>query len=146
MPAGYSSHHFNMQNANMKPNYFHSGRGKLQSVAVDGQANIPWDVQHPASPHSCLLRVQPQVRAIPLGPPIYEIRIWVLFLFIWFLRYSTGRGRPQMAHTWLRELCRQVEAEVVSNSRNTGTKFTKPCASHLRAPVTFTYLGSGKLT
>ena len=71
MPAGYSSHHFNMQNANMKPNYFHSGRGKLQSVAVDGQANIPWDVQHPASPHSCLLRVQPQVGKLPLGPSIY---------------------------------------------------------------------------
>ena len=83
MPAGYSTpHHLNLQNANVKLNYFHSGRGKLQSVAVDGQANIPWDVQHPASPHSCLLRVQPQVRAIPLGPPIYEIRIWVLFVHI----------------------------------------------------------------
>ena len=83
MPAGYSTpHHLNLQNANVKPNYFHSGRGKLQSVAVDGQANIPWYVQHPASPHSCLLRVQPQVRAIPLGPPIYEIRIWVLFVHI----------------------------------------------------------------
>ena len=31
---------------------------------------------------------------------------------------KSGTGRPQMDHTWLQECCRQIEAEVVSNSRN----------------------------
>ena len=44
---------------------------------------------------------------------------------------SDCTGRPQNAHTWLRECCRQVEAGMVSNSRH---QFTKPHESDLRAP------------
>ena len=100
-------------------------------MAVDGQANIPWDVQHPASPHSCLLRVQPQVRAIPLGPPIYEIRIWVLFRLIWSLRYSTGRGRPQMARTWFGEI---GPCCCLPPLLNLPAAFSQPRANHKGVP------------
>ena len=39
-------------------------------------------------------------------------------IFGWCMIDGRSTGRPEMAHTWLQECCRQVEAEVVSNSRD----------------------------